>query len=266
VVPLVWIGGAPGAGKSTVARTLARRYGLRCYGADTRTWAHRDRALAAGSAAARRFEELTPAERWRRPTAELLAMALHTERAPMVLADLAELPDAPLVVAEGTTLPAYAADPGRSVWLLPTPAFQAAQLARRATPAGQTRLYNALGELVAAEAREHGLPTLTVDGSGGVADTVRAVEAMLAGPLRDGPHATDEAERQQLLREQNRAAIEQVRGFHARPWATGDPDGVEVDFACECGDPACDRSVRRPIRDYRTPCLAEHRSGHDPRP
>ena len=35
--PVVWVGGAPAAGKSTVARALARRYGLRLYGADTRT-------------------------------------------------------------------------------------------------------------------------------------------------------------------------------------------------------------------------------------
>jgi AAA domain len=257
VAPVVWIGGAPGAGKSTVARTLARRYGLRLYAADTRTWVHRDRALAAGIAAARRFEELTPAERWQRPAAELVDMALHRERGPMVLADLAALPDAPLVVAEGTTLPAHAADPARSVWLLPTPEFQAARLAARATSAGQTRLFTALTEIVAAEAREHGLPTLTVDGSTGVADTTRAVEALLAGPLRDGPHATDEAQRRQLLREQNRAGIEQVRGFYARPWATGDPDAVEVEFACECGDPACDRTVRRRIGDYRTPCRAD---------
>jgi hypothetical protein len=109
--PVVWVGGAPAAGKSTVARALARRYGLRLYAADTRTWVHRDRALARGILAARAFETLSPLERWQRPTAELVAMSLHRERGPMVLDDLAALPDRPLVVAEGTTLPASAADP-----------------------------------------------------------------------------------------------------------------------------------------------------------
>ena len=61
---VVWIGGAPGSGKTTVARRLARRHGLRLYSADTRTWEHRDRALAAGHAAARCWESLSPAQRW----------------------------------------------------------------------------------------------------------------------------------------------------------------------------------------------------------
>ena len=202
--PVVWVGGAPAAGKSTVARALTRRYGLRLYGADTRTWAHRDRALARGIPAARAFETLSPRERWQRSTAELVAMSLHRERGPMVLEDLTGLPDRPLVVAEGTTLPAAA---------------------------------------------------LTVDGSAGAADTVRRVEALLAAPLRAGPHDTD---RPALLREQNAAAIEQVRGYHARPWAAGDPDAVEVEFVCECGHPGCERLVRLRMADYRSPCLAEH--------
>jgi hypothetical protein len=255
MVPMVWVGGAPAAGKSTVARALARRYGLRLYGADTRTWVHRDRALARGVPSARAFETLSPRERWERPTAELVAMSLHRERGPMVLDDLAVLPDRPLVVAEGTTLPAVAADPARSVWLLPTPAFQRAQLDARHTRPGPARLYTALRELIATEAAEHGLPTLTVDGSAGPADTVRRVEALLAGPLRAGPAGTD---RPALLREQNAAAIEQVRGYYARPWAAGHPGAVELEFVCECGDAGCERLVRRRIADYRTPCLAVH--------
>jgi len=172
----------------------------------------------------------------------------------MVLDDLAALPERPLVVAEGTALPAYAADPARAVWLLPTPDFQDAQLAARGTSDGHARLYRALREIVAAEAREHGLPAVTVDGSTPVEDTVRQVEALLAGPLRDGPHATDERERQALRRERNEAAIDQVRGFHTR--MHGDPGAAELDFLCECGDPACARTVRRRIRDYRAPCRA----------
>jgi Holliday junction resolvasome RuvABC ATP-dependent DNA helicase subunit len=34
---VVWIGGPPGAGKTAIARRIARRHGLRLYSADTRT-------------------------------------------------------------------------------------------------------------------------------------------------------------------------------------------------------------------------------------
>lgn len=108
--------------------------------------------------------------------------------------------------------------------------------------------------MIAAEAAEHGLPTLTVDLNADATDTVRRVEALLAGPLLAGPAGTD---RPALLREQNAAAIEQVRGYYGRPWAAGDPGAVELEFVCECGDPRCERLVRRPIADYRAPCLAE---------
>jgi hypothetical protein len=103
------MGGPPAAGKTAVATRIARRHGLRWYGADTRTWQHRDRALLAGNQAARRWEAMTPEERWVRSTpAEMLDMSLHIERAPMVLDDLLTLPDSPLVVAEGSVLPAQA--------------------------------------------------------------------------------------------------------------------------------------------------------------
>src|SRR6266849_3584428 len=101
----LWIGGPPGSGKTTIALALARRHGLRWYGADTRTWEHRDRALAAGNPAAARWESSTLAERWEPATpTELLAMSLHADRGAMVADDVARLPHSPLVVAEGTPI------------------------------------------------------------------------------------------------------------------------------------------------------------------
>lgn len=60
---VLWIGGITGGGKTTVARRLAQRWGLRLYSSDNWTWVHRDRAIAAGVEAAIKFESLTPAER-----------------------------------------------------------------------------------------------------------------------------------------------------------------------------------------------------------
>ena len=223
------------------------------YSADTRTWAHRDRALAAGNAAARRWEALSPAQRWQRASpAGLLAMSLHAERGAMVVDDLRALPAAPLIVAEGSTLPAWVvsagiADRSRAVWLLPTAALQRARLACRATAEPQARLYLLLGELIAREASEHAVPTLPVDGSAGIAATTEAVERLFADALADGPPMAGRGERRALLREANEAIAAQVRGYHARPWARGDAEGVMREFACECGDPACTAGVPLPV-------------------
>jgi hypothetical protein len=250
---VLWMGGLPAAGKTAVATRIARRHGLRWYGADTRTWRHRDRALLAGNQAARRWEAMTPEERWVRSTpTEMLDISLHTERGPMVLDDLLALPDSPLVVAEGSVLPAQAvssgiADRSRAVWLIPTDDFQQALLAGRGTPPGPTALYRLLRDRTIREASEHGVPTLLVDGSLDLDATVTAAEELFAEALAEGPRAETRAERRALLREANEAIVAQVRGYHARPWAVGDAESVVREFLCECGNTACDASVHVPV-------------------
>jgi hypothetical protein len=245
-----------------VATQLAKRYGLRLYSADTMTWQHRDRALAAGSAAARRWESLSPGDRWEASPAELLEMSLHRERGPMVLADLRALPHSPLVVAEGTTLPPSAvsggaADRSRAVWLIPTPAFLRAQLAARGTPPGQTRLYLLLAEVIERDAAEHEVPVLPVTPCSSAAATLRAVEARLAPALAAGPLARTPGDQRALLRAMNLAVAAQVRGYYARPWAEGNLDAVVQRFVCECDDPTCGRFIRLPVPAVETaPALA----------
>jgi hypothetical protein len=245
---VLWIGGAPGAGKSSVATRIVRRHGLRWYGADTRTWLHRDRALRAGSAAAHRWEAMSPDERQRADPADMVAMSLHAERGPMVIDDLRALPVSPLVVADGSTLPAYAvsagiADPARAVWLMPTREFQRAALARRGVTPGAAALYLLLRDVIEREAREHDVRTVAVDGSRDLAWTAAAVEDLLADALAAGPREPTRTGRKALLREANETIAGQVRGYYARPWAVGDADRVVREFMCECGDRTCEADV-----------------------
>jgi hypothetical protein len=246
---VLWIGGPPASGKTTIATRLARRHGVRLYSADTRTWAHRDRAIRAGDAAARKWEALTPVERWEQSTrAEMLEMSLHGARGPMVLDDVRALPHSPLIIAEGSPLPAAAVSSGtidraRAVWLLPTAEFQRARLDAAGTTAGHARLYRDLRAVIEREAHDNNVTTLTVDGSMDVSEMTTAVERIFADALSRGSRAETLAERQRLLREMNDAVIEQIRGYHARPWAGGDPETIARGFACECGRPSCTATV-----------------------
>jgi hypothetical protein len=172
-------------------------------------------------------------------------MSLHRERGPMVVDDLSALPPTPIVVAEGSTLPAAAVtDRSRAVWLMPTPEFQRARLAAQGRIGGRARLDELLRDVIEAEAREHGVPMLRVDDATTVA---AAVEEHFASALAAGPRARTRAERRALLREANDAIVGQVRGYYARPWADGDPEAVVRSFACECGDPECTADLQLTI-------------------
>ena len=203
-------------------------------------------------------------ERTSAPAAELLELWLHVERGPMVVDDVRRLPESPLIVAEGSTVPASVASrgvaaPGQAIWLLPTPAFHQVQLANHA--AGARALYLAMAEQIEREVAEHGAPALTVDESRRLPDVLEAVEELFAEPLARGPQTTSVTERRALLREANEAIVGQVHGYYARPWADGDPEAVLRTFLCECGDPGCDRDVETSVGAASTsPVMA---AGHE---
>lgn len=260
---VLWIGGPPASGKTTVASRLARAHGLRLYSADTRTWSHRARALAAGDPAAQRWEALGPAGRWEGMTPlELVELSLHHTRGAMVVDDLRALPSSPLIVAEGSVLPAWALASGvahrdRAVWLLPTPELQDRLLVARGTAGGPATLYRALHDVIAEDAAAQGAPTITVDGDRDVDALTSAVEAHFAGALAEGPRAQDRAQRQALLREANLDVVAQVRAGVARIGAGGDADDVRRAFPCECGWPSCTADVERRVGDVAaSPALA----------
>lgn len=246
----VWIGGPPRSGKTSIATRLARRHGLRWYGSDTQTWAHRDRALAAGVEAAERWESMPVAARGEAPPDDLLAMSLHHERGEMVVDDVRALPASPLVVAEGSAvspslISSGLVDETRAIWLIPTPVFQRARLA--GLPPGARTLFMLVRDVVEQETREHGAPVLPVDGTRGIDEMTDIVEELFASAIAAGPTAETQGERQALLRAANEAVVEQVQAYYRRPWAEGDAGSVVRSFLCECGDTGCSESMEATV-------------------
>ena len=233
---MVWIGGAPGAGKSTIARGLARRADLPLHPVDLWTYSHLDR--------------LPPL----RPLTEELAegpdsaakafVGVARLRLDLVVADVRErdLGDVPAVVEGPQLFPSMADSVPAAVWLLPdaeqTRRAREERLARADDPAGRARLESllardaVLAELVRREALERGRVLIEVSAKPDWAGITEAVEDALGAPPRLAPGA--ELSRQR--RYENLAACRQGRLWQAD---IGLAELPPYPFACECGMSGC---------------------------
>ena len=182
---VLWIGGATDAGKSTVAKLLAKRHGLQLYHYDqhdlpqtqklAQTMPHYQAALT--RSAEERWMRFTPHELMQR---SLLHMA---DRFPLVIEELCSLPREPMILAEGFGLTPNLVFPllasrKQAVWLVPTREFQWASMQRRNKPSWRnqvsdpelaTHISFERGVLLAAhfrqEASSYGLMVYEVDGT-----------------------------------------------------------------------------------------------------
>jgi 2-phosphoglycerate kinase len=134
-----WIGGGSGAGKSTVARRLAARHGLRVYSTDDVMPDHGRRIMLDGAPLLSEFAAMDMDQRWVNRSPETMLETFpwfRGEGFDLIVEDL--LPSGTPVIAEGFRLlprlvKPLLAGPGHAVWLLPTPEFRRAAFDRRGT-------------------------------------------------------------------------------------------------------------------------------------
>jgi 2-phosphoglycerate kinase len=192
-----WIGGAPDAGKTTVARRLAERLGWQLYLQDQFWREHGERATPERYPHYAAFVAMTMDERWVLRSPEEMAAGVVVNSAElfdMAVEDLLALPPEPPILAEGPWFfPGYVApllhSPYQAIWLVPTEDFKRGSAARRdkpairhdtSDPARATRNWFARDMLLAdhaeAEARLLGLTVWRVDGSKSIEQMEASVE------------------------------------------------------------------------------------------
>jgi 2-phosphoglycerate kinase len=138
-----WIGGASGAGKSTIAHRIAVRHGLRLYATDDVMPEHARRSTNDASPLLHAFMAMDMDERWIGRSPEIMLDTFHWfqgEGFELIIDDLLRLPRETGIIVEGFRLLPRLVKPflgarTRAVWLLPTPDFRESVLERRGGPA-----------------------------------------------------------------------------------------------------------------------------------
>lgn len=278
---VLWIGGGCGAGKTTLARRLAYRFDLRFYPVDAYGYTHEARATPRthprmSALAALDFHARHVAPGVEERIEQFVSYA--TERFGMVLDDLAELADGPLVVAEGPfLLPELVApvltDRRRAVWLLPTPEFTDRNVTGRAEPAATRdesdrqrahRLRLARdAELTARMRRDTarlGLAAVEVDGSLGIAESEQMLATRFAPLIGAGRRARTGDERASMRRAENAVAVAQISAFLASLGDAAPPELTPFPYGCECTTLGCAAQVPMTLNEYRAAgaALAPH--------
>lgn len=206
---VLWIGGAPCAGKTTLARSLAGRYDLRTYDAD---WHHvHEHGNRPGGLPAS-WAGLSMDERWLLPSpAELAERDVQnwSARFPLVLEDLLARPRTRPIVAEGPSLFPWClapvlGSPRQAIFLVPSPEWRDRVLERRrrrgpvrfedrtSDPERARRNVRERELLIAARivaaCRELGLRWLHVDGSQDLRDSLAVLEEHFQPHLPETPN------------------------------------------------------------------------------
>lgn len=182
-----WIGGAPDAGKTAVARLLSVRLGWTLYQYDSRDRRHHE-LLAEKSQEGMAVLNSPMVERWVAATPqELFRLTLRSfaDRMPLVIDDLRALATGSegIIVAEGFAFTPELIEPlianvHQAIWLTPTDEFRQASFERREKPSfghetkdpDQARVNMIARDMLLSQhvnktAAERGFTVIEVDGS-----------------------------------------------------------------------------------------------------
>lgn len=131
---VLWIGGAPDAGKTSVAQILAEKHQLQLYSFDQWEAGHFGRLIPDQHPAMDAVSPMTMTmdQRWVLRPPQMMAqqtIAAWTERFGMTIEDLLAMPQAPMILAEGPGLfpecvYPLLSNPRQGIWLVPTETFK----------------------------------------------------------------------------------------------------------------------------------------------
>jgi hypothetical protein len=264
---VLWIGGGQGAGKTSAARVLARRHGLRTYLVDAFAFAHAERASTGEFAVMNAFAARTLDERWLEPEPADMAeqfFSYSRERFALIVEDLRRLPRHPAVVAEGPQLLPQLIAPlldraEAALWLIPAPDLQrrlrtvrpSATLALTSDPVRAGEKIVLRDELIAAWLREAALERgLRIVETDSYEDALKVVEDQL-GPLAQGAGVADPDAVRELRREENLIVLDQLRRYAASEEAPPNLGGASsYPFGCECARLGCRERVELEVSAY----------------
>jgi 2-phosphoglycerate kinase len=136
-----WIGGASGSGKSTTARRLANKHGLRLYSTDEAMADHARRWRPEDCPSLAEFVKMSMDQRWVDRSPQTMLETFHWFRGEafgLIIEDLLALPRERGVLVEGFRLLPHLVkpllrDPSHGVWLIPTPEFRLSAFESRGT-------------------------------------------------------------------------------------------------------------------------------------
>ncbi|ULO10125.1 hypothetical protein H1230_15940 [Paenibacillus sp. 19GGS1-52] len=135
---IYWIGGSACAGKSTLAKMYADKYGLELYACDEHSDIHMQKISRNKQSAMHKVSKMKPNEVfYTRDVEEQLRVYLQFVREDfsMVLEDLAAKPNLPIVVEGNQLLPhlvlPHMREKHKAIWIVPTERFQREHYSQR---------------------------------------------------------------------------------------------------------------------------------------